>query len=626
MQTIKKQTAIFLIICMVLAVCCPLFSHATVPAQAISTDYPVQLLRITNASDTADLTATGTADRSALALQSAAGTQSQNWRIAYVNTDSKGSFYKLYNMSNGRLLTPDYYSVTAGTSCVSFGAESTPEQHWYIIPVTQDKHGNDLYYKIVNYQDTNLALTGGSAGVTLESYTGAENQKWMLQSSGLQGFGGYGKDMQNQPKSSTIGGALGETVEVSTFDELKAACEDNVTKTIVITKNISKTASIRDYTTNYRGAYYYPDAYIYVRPNKTIIGSYAANALYNVYFRTSTSKGNGSNFILKNLTLSHDTELIEDNLMDFPCGINLWIDHITFVGHSALNTSSTGLADYDKFLCIYGNANFCSVSNCKFGYHEYGCLYGEPKDSDETYNSFQGTPCVTIDCNYYDSTFTRAPGLLRYGYYHALNNYVYNFSLGFTVYTASHLYNEAGYYDGSSQSGYLVNDRFGQAGDTASSTYKCQYAQSGCILENSNYSVEASNADKMTWRPSANYTYQTMPAADAKRYCTANAGAKSSREEMTYVTFAEKGMPSASYSTAADITMPSVKDEPKIGAVMDTSVKYRFKNAGSGLYLEVDGAKAENGANVQQWGADGFASHNSWKLIDAGDGYYYIRS
>ena len=62
------------------------------------------------------------------------------------------------------------------------------------------------------------------------------------------------------------------------------------------------------------------------------------------------------------------------------------------------------------------------------------------------------------------------------------------------------------------------------------------------------------------------------------------------------------------------------------GAVMDTSVKYHFQNVGSGQYLEVDSGKAENGANVQQWGADAFDGHNSWKLIAAGDGYYYIRS
>ncbi|MDE5556226.1 MAG: RICIN domain-containing protein [Ruminococcus sp.] len=64
----------------------------------------------------------------------------------------------------------------------------------------------------------------------------------------------------------------------------------------------------------------------------------------------------------------------------------------------------------------------------------------------------------------------------------------------------------------------------------------------------------------------------------------------------------------------------------KTAVVMDTSVKYMFKNAGSGLYMEVAGASAEAGANVQQWGADGEAVQNTWKLQDAGDGYYYIRS
>ncbi|MBQ8825363.1 MAG: RICIN domain-containing protein [Ruminococcus sp.] len=62
------------------------------------------------------------------------------------------------------------------------------------------------------------------------------------------------------------------------------------------------------------------------------------------------------------------------------------------------------------------------------------------------------------------------------------------------------------------------------------------------------------------------------------------------------------------------------------GEVMDTTAKYMFKNVGSGLYLEVANAEAANGANVQQWGADGEAVHNTWKLFDAGDGYYTVRS
>ena len=45
-----------------------------------------------------------------------------------------------------------------------------------------------------------------------------------------------------------------------------------------------------------------------------------------------------------------------------------------------------------------------------------------------------------------------------------------------------------------------------------------------------------------------------------------------------------------------------------------------IKNINSGLYMEVDSAKAENGTNVQQWGADTSASHNTWRVLSADDG------
>ena len=59
---------------------------------------------------------------------------------------------------------------------------------------------------------------------------------------------------------------------------------------------------------------------------------------------------------------------------------------------------------------------------------------------------------------------------------------------------------------------------------------------------------------------------------------------------------------------------------------MDTSKIYMFKNQNSGLFMEVEGGKSENAANVQQWGADSPLSHNSWTLKEFGGGYYYIIS
>lgn len=60
----------------------------------------------------------------------------------------------------------------------------------------------------------------------------------------------------------------------------------------------------------------------------------------------------------------------------------------------------------------------------------------------------------------------------------------------------------------------------------------------------------------------------------------------------------------------------------KQGAVMDTTVKYMFKNANSGLYLEVADGTAASGTNVQQ----GTTGAVGWTLTDAGDGYYYLYS
>lgn len=64
----------------------------------------------------------------------------------------------------------------------------------------------------------------------------------------------------------------------------------------------------------------------------------------------------------------------------------------------------------------------------------------------------------------------------------------------------------------------------------------------------------------------------------------------------------------------------------KDGMELDESKCYMFKNVGSGKYLEVDGGKKENGANVQQWGANGPAAHNVWHVKKINWGYYYIYS
>ena len=59
----------------------------------------------------------------------------------------------------------------------------------------------------------------------------------------------------------------------------------------------------------------------------------------------------------------------------------------------------------------------------------------------------------------------------------------------------------------------------------------------------------------------------------------------------------------------------------KQGAVIDTQYSYTITNKGSGLFLSSADASPASGTNVQQ-----SAASQTWKLADAGDGYYYVYS
>jgi len=521
-------------------------------AKAASVDYPAQLVRISTSDGSRNVNISGYSDNALLNTWSTNGEQNENWRFDYISA----GVFRLVNQGTGRLLSAEDNNVTAGAECVIYGNDDDTAQYWYVTAVAQDGNGDDLYYKITNYENSNLALTYQSASntITLENYSGAENQKFLLNTAGLQGFGGYAKDMNGQAKASTIGGLLGETIEVSTFDELQAACTSTEPATIVITNDISGKTGTSNYaiSTGYDGGnrYYCKDNYIYLQPNKTIIGSYGANTLHNVYFRTyNESYGPGYNIIIRNIDCTHDSELNTDNIWEFAYGWNFWIDHCTFQGHDAINTCSLGSTDWDKFLNFKGTSDYITISDCKFGLHEYGVLLGYPTDDEATYNTYNGQPCVTLANNYYKDTVTRAPALMRYGYFHSLNNYVYNFSMGYTVHSACKTFAEACYYE---KGGNVICD-WNQI------IYPGAYAEENSIFVDVSRTVQGEGTTSnpsysiaCTWRPTANYSYSALTAENAKSYCTTYSGAQSARSNMHYATFASVSMPAADYITAAD--------------------------------------------------------------------------
>lgn len=586
MSKINNRRLLTIITAIVLMLTCfTAVMPSKLTANAVSADYPAELIRISTYDNSRNLNISGYSDKSPLNTWTTNGEQNENWRFDYVGANSVGSFFKITNMGTGRLITPLNYEVSEGTSCVIYGSESASSQHWYVIPISQDSYGNDLHYKIVNYDNSNLALTYNSSAntVTLSSYTGADSQKWLLNAAGLQGFAGYAKDTDGNVKASAIGGALGETVEVTTFDELKAACSDATPRTIVITKDISKTGT---YTVDSNGRYRFNDAGIYMYPNKTIIGSYSANSLYNVYFRTYEGNyGQGRNIIIRNIEISHDKELNNDNIWEFSYGSNFWIDHCTFIGHDKINGASTGQVDWDKFLNFKGTTDFVTISDCEFGLHEYGVLLGYPTDTQETYDTYNGRPCVTLADNYYNNCITRAPGLMRYGYFHSFNNYVVNFDMGYTIYTACKLYSESNYFDGGTGKGSVVND--GTSTSDISYKYPGVYTDSGSVLVNSNYSLVAKNAAACSWRPSSNYSYTAKTAAEAKTYCTAYSGAQSSKENMTYAMFSSAGVPSAGYveSPSEPMEITPINGNLITNLVVEDTSTYSSWSIGSDLAL-----------------------------------------
>ena len=300
----RMQKALLLALVMLTAWLLPLFGLAGDPleVQAASVDYPVQLMNIATKDNSKVLTENGTKDGSILSVKALGSTLAPSWRFDRVGSDGNGTFFKICNAESGRVLTPQNYNVAAGANVIVYGSESAKSQHWYAVPVSKDRLGNDLCYKIVNYSDTSLALTQGTSGMTLASYTGADNQLWLLNPDGLQGFAGYCKnDNLGSVKAADIGGLFGETVEVSTFDELKKYATSDTPYTIVVKSNISVSTLTKDSS----GRYYCPDGRIYVHSNKTIIGSYGAHTLYNVQFCTSSNNGTGNNIIIKNFELQH---------------------------------------------------------------------------------------------------------------------------------------------------------------------------------------------------------------------------------------------------------------------------------------------------------------------------------
>ncbi|MDE6089007.1 MAG: RICIN domain-containing protein [Oscillospiraceae bacterium] len=572
-------------------------------------NYPVQEFRLAMADTDNHITASGTA----LMPSEMQGTDAEKWSLNYV---SDGVF-EIVSSSNGYILTANDSGVTLAVD--NDGAN----QRWKIEGVEKDFDGYYLYYKITSNADSTKTLTyTEGAGFGLSSYSGADYQKYKLNLDGLEGFAANCMTSSGE-KAGVIGGLLGEVVYVSTADELEKQLNSVGAQTIVITADIDmqKKGNTR------------------IRDNKTIVGSYSAHTIYDSQFRTNDAYGAeddspSDNIIFRNLDMQAKN-VPNRILINIWSSRQIWIDHINFNSDLAVDRTGNGQDEVGKFIWIntpyesYYDAkdrlrspDYITISYCKFTHRYWTVAYGTQNDEitrDRT----------TLLYNWWNEDVRRCPQLGN-GSAHIYNNYFSGYDSGNGGGTAQIIGG-----DGSDM--VSENNRFqsftqeqalsmGGGSDPARDTGS--YISSSSSATPSAVNFTAKNTS--TWYPNnENYGYALLDAyntkgTDTKDFCTKYAGCFSSKSGIKYIT--DSDLADWIAIKYASPFLKHVDFSTATAASFTNGSTYRIKNVNSGLYMQVDGAKTENGTNVQQWGTSDGTIHDIWKLIDAGDGYYYLVS
>lgn len=459
-------------------------NNPPIPGAVDKDGYHEQRMQFVNNSDGHFLSADGAyADASITAASNSSALN--QWVLHKAGNDA----YQIINAASGGVLAPSGNNAAAGASVVAASRTSGNSQYWKLVPAQKDSISNTLSYKIVNSTNTSLALTLNGGAYILSADRGADAQSFRLNSYGAQGFAGPCLSMNGREVASITGGVLGSIVYASNLSQLQSYAANATPYTIVINNNISASRLTK----------------VEVGKNKTFIGSYGNKILDNIHFRCISNSGN---IIFKNITFNHSSSINanDDIQVYISDGNKFWLDHCTFTGHTRTTSS-----DVDKFIYVGLYADYVSVTGCKFGIHKYGLILGYYNDNSRQY---AGYPRMTIANNYFNGTQTRAPGLMRYGYFHSYNNFVYDFHLGYTPYTGSNVYSENNYFDKGSQQGAVIDEYPGVGA----------FTDSGSVLSSSiNVRVP-----QTSWRPNKNYTYSARPAAGVPQWCRSHAGSQSS--------------------------------------------------------------------------------------------------
>ncbi|OUM62702.1 carbohydrate-binding module family 13 protein [Piromyces sp. E2] len=545
------------------------------------------------------------------------------------------------NWSSGKILTIN------GNSVFLDNDNDNSNQRWTIEGVQKDYDGYYLYYKITSNYDKSKSLTYISGkGFSLSNYSGNNYQKFKINLDGLEGFAANCKTNSGE-KAGTIGGLLGETVFVSTADQLEAELKTIIPKTIVITADIDMKNK----------------SHTRIRDNKTLVGSYSKHTIYDSYFRTNNEHGTAGdepsdNIVFCNLDLQ--ARNVKDRiLINVWSSRQIWIDHVNFSSQLSYDRKGNGQDEVGKFIWINTpyesymdkkdngrSPDYITISYCKFSNRYWTVAYG-------TQNSEMTRDRTTLLYNWWNQNVRRCPQLGN-GSAHVYNNYYSGYGVNS---------------NGSATTGIIGGD----GSNIVSQNNRFQgYSQGQTLVvgndpsrdDNSYFSTEVngnpskikfSPKTKSSWYPNqTNYGYELLDGynskgTDTKSFCTKYSGCFSNESDIKYITDNEfSNWIVTKYSspfltnfipppTTTTTTTPNNNNSNSSNsgsssqtisktAIFNDGSTYMIKNVNSNLYIDIDGANASNGANAQQWGASGAGTQNIFKLISAGDGYYYIVS
>lgn len=548
--------------------------------------------------------------------QKAAGADSEDWRIDYVSA----GMYQIVSLADGKYLSAN------GTACTLTAKTADNSQIWNIESVEKDFEGYDLYYKITSVS-TGAALTyyQGNNTIGLSAYTGDGAQKWKLNCSGLEGYAANAL-ANGKEKAGTIGGLLGETVFVSTANDLEKQLNTTEPKTIVITADIDMQSK----------------SHTRIRDNKTIVGSYGSKTIYDSQFRTNDTYGAANdnpsdNIIFRNLNMI--AKNVKNRiLINIWSSRQIWVDHCTFISYLPSDHTGNGQDEVGKFIWLntpyesYLDAkdngrspDYITISYNTFKNRFWTVAYG-------TQNSETSRCRTTLMYNWWDECVRRCPqigngsGHIYNNYYSGDDSFLPNSCNQIISGEGSNMVSENCRFQAVSGREIIVQPDTSPYRDSGSYTAK----SSSETPTKLNYTAKVTS----TWNPKDNYGYTLLDAyntkgTDTKDFCTKYAGAASSSGELKYVTDSSMQTFATTVYTAPFLTdsFDSAYGNPVTDytpAVLQEGAVYMIQNVNSGLYLEVDGGKAADGTNVQQWGANEPASHNTWRVLSDGDGYYTL--